>query len=131
VALGEAMILDTCALLWLVTRDKKLSPEALSQIRECAAVYVSAVSAFEIALKVAKRKLKLPLPPREWFMRAVEHHDLTVFPLTVDVCVNSVELTQIHDDPCDRFIIATAMINDLTVVTADERFPKYGVRTIV
>ena len=130
-ALGEAMILDTCALLWLVTRDKKLSPEALSQIRECAAVYVSAVSAFEIALKVAKRKLKLPLPPREWFMRAVEHHDLTVFPLTVDVCVNSVELTQIHDDPCDRFIIATAMINDLTVVTADERFPKYGVRTIV
>jgi len=125
------MILDTCALLWLVTRDKKLSPEALSQIRECAAVYVSAVSAFEIALKVAKRKLKLPLPSREWFMRAVEHHDLTVFPLTVDVCVNSVELTQIHDDPCDRFIIATAMINDLTVVTADERFPKYGVRTIV
>ncbi len=130
-ASGEAVILDTCALLWLVTRDKKLSPEALRKIQECPAVYVSAASGFEITLKVAKRKLKLPLPSPEWFMRAVEHHDLTVFPLTVDICINSVELPHIHDDPCDRFIIATAIINDLTVVTADERFPKYGVRTIV
>src|SRR6266852_9800813 len=119
------MILDTCALLWLVAGDKHLSREAITQIKECPAVYVSPASGFEIALKAAKGKLKLSFPPREWFAKAVEHHDLTVLPLTVDICVSSVELPRIHDDPCDRFIIATAIINDLTVVSADERFPKY------
>lgn len=90
----SAMILDTCALLWLAAGHKKLSRETLKEINECPAVYVSAASGFEIAIKVAKRKLKLPLPPRDWFLKTVEHHDLTV-------------------------------------VTADERFPKYGVTTIV
>lgn len=125
------MILDTCALLWLVAGENKLSREALKQINESSAVYVSAASGFEIAIKAVKGKLKLPLPPRDWFLRAVEHHDLTVLSLTVDVCIGSAELPSIHKDPCDRFIIATAKLNDLTVVTADERFPKYGVATIV
>ncbi len=40
------------------------------------------------------------------------------------------ELPRIHDDPCDRFIIAAARLHDLTVVTADEQFEKYGVAVI-
>ena len=61
------MILDTCALLWLASGDKKLSRAALKEINAAAAVYVSAISGFEIALKVAKGKLKLPSPPPAWF----------------------------------------------------------------
>src|SRR5437867_7620145 len=129
-ATDETLILDTCALLWLVAGDKKLSGDAMRQINEASVVYISAASAFEIALKVVKRKLKLPVPPRDWFLRAVEHHDLTVLPLTADVCIASAELPFIHDDPCDRFIIAAAKLNDLRVVTADQRFPKYGIATI-
>jgi len=53
-----------------------------------------------------------------------------VLPLTVDICIAGAELPPLHDDPCDRFIIAAAKLNDLTVVTADRRFGQYGVRTI-
>ena len=60
----------------------------------------------------------------------VEHHGLTVVPLHLSVCIAGAELPSVHDDPCDRFIIATAKLNDLVVVTADERFEKYGVTAI-
>ena len=124
------MILDTCALLWLASGDKKLSRSALKEINSASAVYVSAISGFEIAIKVAKGKLKLPHAPQEWFEKVVEHHGLTVLPLELNVCIAAAELPRVHDDPCDRFIITTAKLNDLTVVTADERFEKYGVTVL-
>jgi len=124
------MILDTCALLWLASGDKKLSRAAIKRIDQAPTVYVSAITGFEIALKAAKGKLKLPLSPKDWFDRVVDHHDLTILALTLDVCIAATELPAIHDDPCDRFIIATARLNDLSVVTADEQFEKYGVAVI-
>jgi len=124
------MILDTCALLWLASGDKKLSRSALKKINEASAVYVSAMSGFEVAIKAIKGKLKLPHPPQPWFEKVVEHHGLTILPLELNVCVAAAELPRIHDDPCDRFIIATAKLHDLTVVTADEQFEKYGVAVI-
>ena len=124
------MILDTCALLWLASGDKKLSRSALKEINEASAVYVSAISGFEIAIKVARGKLKLPGPPQEWFEKVAEHHGLAVLPLELNVCIAAAQLPPIHNDPCDRFIIATAKLHDLTVVTTDERFEKYGVAVI-
>ena len=124
------MILDTCALLWLAAGDKKLSRAALREINESPVVYVSAISGFEVAIKSQRGKLKLPLPATEWFEKVVEHHGLTVLPLALDVCIKAAELPPIHDDPCDRFIITTARLNDLRVVTADERFEKYGVTVL-
>ena len=124
------MILDTCALLWLASGDKKLSRSALKKINEASAVYVSAIIGFEVAIKVAKGKLKLPHPPQDWFEKVVEHHGLTVLPLELNVCIAAAELPRIHDDPCDRFIIATAKLNDLSVVTADERFEEYGLTAL-
>ena len=127
---GGAMILDTCALLWLASGDKKLSRSALNEINAAAAVYVSSISGFEIAIKAAKRKLKLPSAPQEWFDKVVEHHGLAVLPLDLHGCIAAAQLPPIHNDPCDRFIIATAKLHDLTVVTTDERFEKYGVAVI-
>ena len=124
------MILDTCALLWLASGGKKLSRATLKEINEAPAVYVSAISGFEIALKVARGKLILPHPPREWFEQVVEHHGLSVLPLDLAACIAAAELPWIHNDPCDRFIIATAKLNDLTVVTADEHFVKYGLNVL-
>jgi PIN domain nuclease of toxin-antitoxin system len=124
------MILDTCALLWLASHNKKLSRSALKQINEAPAVYVSAISGFEIAIKVSKGKLKLPSPPQEWFENVIEHHGLAVLPLELTVCIAAAQLPPIHDDPCDRFIIAAAQMNGLPVVTADERFEEYGLTVL-
>jgi PIN domain nuclease of toxin-antitoxin system len=129
-AAGGSMILDTCALLWLASRDKKLSRSALKEINAASAVYVSAISGFEITIKVAKGKLKLPVPPQLWFEKVVEHHGLTVLPLELNVCIAAAQLPPIHDDPCDRFIIAAAKMTGLAVVTADERFQEYGLTVL-
>ena len=124
------MLLDTCALLWLADGAKELSVAARKQIESSAVVYVSAISAFEIGLKHRAGKLALPVPPREWFQRIVEHHRLAVLPLDWDVCLAATELPPLHKDPCDRFIIATAKLRRLSVVTADPRFRDYGVEVV-
>jgi PIN domain nuclease of toxin-antitoxin system len=124
------MILDTCAVLWLATGDKKLSRAAVKAIDEAAVVYVSAISGFEIAIKERKGKLKLPCAAEKWLEDLVEHHGLSVLPLDMSICIRAAELPWIHDDPCDRFIIATAKLNGLDVVTGDARFEKYGVQVI-
>ena len=124
------MILDTCALLWLASGDKKLSRSALKEVNAAAVVYVSAISGFEIAIKVAKGKLKLPSPAQEWFEKVIGHHGLAMLPLDLSTCIAAAQLPPIHNDPCDRFIIAAAKLHELTVVTSDEQFEKYGVPVI-
>ena len=57
----------------------------------------------------------------------VEHHGLAVLPLELNVAIAAAGLPPIHNDPCDRFIIAAAKLHDLTVVTTDGHFEKYGV----
>jgi PIN domain nuclease of toxin-antitoxin system len=73
----------------------------------------------------------LPHAPLEWFEKVIEHHGLTVLPLALDVCITAAGLPPIHNDPCDRFIIATAKLNDLAVVTPDEHFEKYGLTVLI
>ena len=124
------MILDTCALLWLAGGSKKLSRAALKEINAASAVYVSAISGFEISLKVGAGKLELSHPVEEWFKRVAEHHGLSILPLDLEICIANAKLPPIHDDPFDRFIIATAKLNDLSVVTADERFEEYGLTAL-
>ena len=124
------MILDTCALLWLASGDKKLSQSARKQINEAPVVCVSAISGFEVAIKAAKGKLKLPYPPQEWFEKVISHHGLAILPLELDICIAAAQLPPIHDDPADRFIIAAAKVSNLSIVTADERFEAYGVQVL-
>lgn len=124
------MLLDTCAVLWLAEGSKHLSATARERIDTAAVVYVSAISAFEIAIKCRSGKLILPTPPDEWFRKVVEHHALTVQPLDWDVCVGAAQLPPIHNDPCDRFIIAAAKRDDIPVVTSDPRFSGYGIEVI-
>jgi len=90
-------------------------------------VHVSPVSLWEIARKVAKGVLKLPLEPQEWFARVKEQHNLTLVPLSEAVAFKAATLPEIHKDPADRFLIATAIENKLAIVTADNIIPQYGV----
>ncbi len=121
------LLLDTCALLWLVNGGGQLTQTALEEIERAPKVYISAISGFEISLKYYKGKLGLPMQPQEWLNIAVEHHELSVLSLDVETCIASTELPPIHHDPCDRFIIATAKRHKLSIVTADSRFQAYGV----
>jgi PIN domain nuclease of toxin-antitoxin system len=125
------VILDTCALLWLAQGGERLSESVRQRINAEAAIFVSAISGFEIGVKHQKGKLELPARPAEWFDIILEHHDLEVLSLDLAICVRAAELPRIHADPCDRLIIATAESRKMPVVTADPVFQEYGVEVLI
>lgn len=120
------ILLDTCTLLWLTTDQAALSDVALAKIgKSRGALYVSAISAFEIAIKVKKKKLILPKRPLEWFALALSLHGLQEIPISADILGLSVDLTEHHQDPADRIIIATAQLNKMTLLTPDRHIHQY------
>ena len=126
----NAILLDTCALLWLGFGDRHLSIEARQMIEETETVFVSPISLWEISNKVHQGKLILNLPVRDWFRRVCERHRLSLLPLTSEAMFSAGELPSVHKDPVDRMIIASALEQDLLVVTGDHNFPLYGVKVI-
>ena len=126
------LLLDTCAFLWLEGPDQALTQAARDAVREHAGhLYVSAATAFEMALKHAKGRLRLPVGPAECYERMCRLHGVREIPIDGLIASRSAGLPFIHYDPCDRFIIATALEKKLKIVTADKVIPQYpGVRVI-
>lgn len=75
-------------------------------------------------------KLEMPVSADDFSEILVSAYCMDEIVLDKDVMVRSSELPEIHKDPADRFIIATAFIKNCIIVTGDRRFPEYGVRTI-
>jgi len=124
------LLLDTCALIWLATGSDSLSTVARIAIENAEDVYVSSVSAWEIAQKHANGKLQLPCEPEKWFDHALEVLGLRLMSLDYHTAMRSTRLPKIHNDPCDRLIVQTAIDNGITVVTGDRHFAEYGVNVI-
>ncbi len=99
----------------------------MKAMREADIIYVSPISEWEIALKWRDGGIELPMSPREMIRQLVDAYSLTVMPLSDEVMFKSTELPDIHRDPADRFIIATAILGNLTVITTDRRFAQYGI----
>jgi len=125
-----SLLLDTCALLWLGGDPERLSASARRRISIVPSLYASPVSIWEIALKHRLGKLELSLPPEEWFGVLQKAYGFTLLPLDEEVMLTAAQLPLHHRDPADRFIIATAQIHLLEVVTADSRFAQYGIKTL-
>ena len=125
-------LLDTCTLLWLVADQGRLSTAARAFLAAHAGrLFVSAISAFEIALKQRKGALGLPLPTRTWYLRALEFHGLREVPLDGSIAIAAAELPPLHRDPCDRIIVATAQAHGLTIVTPDPAIAAYPTSKVV
>lgn len=120
------ILLDTCALLWLAANQDKLSVVAKAVIREYAGrLFVSSISAFEIAIKARSGKLELPMAAGTWFEKALRHHGLAEVPVNAAIACCSAGLPPLHNDPCDRIIIATALEHGMRIVTCDALIAQY------
>lgn len=125
------LLLDTHAFLWAASDPAQLDPGAREAVQDAAnEVFVSAAAAWEIAIKIALKKLSIPGDPGVWFLARVGslgfgHLDVTA---SHALAVNS--LPDIHNDPFDRIMIAQAQVEGLTLVTRDPRTKKYPVRVL-
>ena len=120
------LLLDTCTLLWLAGDPGKLSGKAVDLIRHHAdGLFISAISAFEIAVKHRRGGLRLPIEPLEWVPAALKHHGVNELPVTCGIVAASVALPAHHNDPADRIIVATAQIEDLTILSPDKLIGRY------
>ena len=124
------VLCDTCALIWLATGDAKLSRVARNVIRDAELLCFSSISIWEIARKVKTGELEIPVSPAMFADMLVKRYGMKELPLDNAIMLRSSALPEIHKDPADRFIIATALLNDCVIVTGDRRFPEYGVETI-
>lgn len=126
----DRVLLDTCALVWLAADAPELTGAARQTVESAEVVYVSTISAWEVALKTRRGTLGLPLPPLEWFDGVVERHRLDTVALSPEILVTSTELPEHHRDPADRFIIASALILGAPIITTDIRFHDYAVEVL-
>lgn len=123
----EIVLLDTHIWVWWLNNEHhKLSANQIHAIECTERVAVSIVSCFEIAQIVKKGRLILPLSTREWLEQALIPSGIEVLPLSIEITCRAVDLTEVHKDPFDRLIIATALNHKgCKIMSADKVFPDY------
>lgn len=129
------IVLDTHVLVWWIARDPHLSRKAANAIRkelQDGRLCIPAISVWEIGMLVAKGRLALGMDLDEWIDAVQAIAGVVVLPLTAKVALESTRLPDaFHGDPADRIIVALARVENLPLVTADQRILAYPhVRTI-
>lgn len=121
------LLLDAHALLWWLADDRELSAEARAGIADpLTRVWVSAVTAWEIAIKRALGKLSAPPD----LVRQLQREGFDELPITVADALHAAELPGHHEDPFGRMLVAQAQRRDLTLVSRDPRLRDYGIAVL-
>jgi PIN domain nuclease of toxin-antitoxin system len=128
--MAEPVLLDTCACLWLTRGDRMLQTSRRA-IREAqvshAGVYVSAITAWEVATLVSKGRYRLYAAPKVWFARLLGLTGIRLAPLTPEILMESAFLPgDPPRDPADRMIAATARQYGLMLITRDGKLAAYA-----
>jgi PIN domain nuclease of toxin-antitoxin system len=120
---SEVILLDTHVVVWLALDIARISRKAkieIARVRDTGeGLGVSDISLLEIATLERKRRIALNVT-LETFLWEVEQR-FTILPITGPVCVRTLSLPSNYpDDPADRVIGATALVEGIHLVTADE-----------
>jgi PIN domain nuclease of toxin-antitoxin system len=119
---GIVIVLDTHAWIWWVAEPEKLSARARHAIDAAETLGVCAISCWEVAMLVARRRLDLDRDVLLWIRQALAVPRVTLLPLTPEVCVASAQLPRKPPaDPADRMIASSALEHRATIVTKDSR----------
>jgi len=125
------LLLDTCTFLWIVEGSARLSARARELFEDPGnEVSLSAVSAWEVALKHAAGKLPLPAPPGQFVMHQRKAHGIVALPLDEEAAAHLPRLPALHRDPFDRMLVCQAIAHGLSILTPDLQISQYPVRIL-
>lgn len=118
---GSLILLDTHALLWWALDPAQLSAKAAEVIREMEerGGFASAISIWELGVKIQRGKLELGLGIEEFVRRVQQSAIVELVPVDTTIWLRSLALPWTHRDPADRVIVATALLKDVSLLTKD------------
>ena len=121
------LLLDTHAFLWWLADDPRLGPRTREAIAAPGnEVFVSAATAWEIAIERASGALEAPGEIAEWLEQAA----FSALPVEVAHVVAAAGLTKHYNEPFDRLLVAQAQLEKLTLVTRPDDVAAYDVRVL-
>ena len=124
--MSGGLLLDTCALIWLVSESKRFSVKQKIALKEATNVYISAVSCAELACLTDRGRLELDTHWKSWFDLHTEQNGIEIVEISYAMIVEAYSLPgEFHKDPCDRMIAATARIHNLSLITNDRKLLTY------
>ena len=124
-------LLDTHAFLWWVTDDPQLSSTSRSIIANSGNIlFLSVASVWEIIIKTKSGKLTLPEPVEEYIPNRLALNRFESLDIQLTHTLQVATLPNIHRDPFDRILIAQSQVENLPIVTIDQKIVQYSVEII-
>ena len=122
------LLLDTHAWLWRLLEPARISAPAEGAIADPEnELHLSPISVWETLVLARKGRVALAPSAAEWTLDALRRSALTAVPLSHGIALRSEALNGFgSEDPADRFLVATALEHDLTLVSADEAMLAFG-----
>jgi PIN domain nuclease of toxin-antitoxin system len=115
-------LLDTHVWVWSLLEPERLPKRALKVLGDASSEgWLSPVSVWELSLLIERGRLEVDGEPGAWVREALRATPLREAPLNHEIALCSGSVRVPHGDPADRFLVATADVYELTLVTADER----------
>ena len=123
------LLLDTCTFLWIAADAPDLSARARDLFADPDnEVYLSAASAWEIAVKHTLGRLPLPDRPERFVPDQRGRHGIQALPVDEESALHLARLPGLHRDPFDRMLVSQALVHGLVVLGPDRRVSQYPVR---
>ena len=122
------LLLDTNIVIRLRQDEREIDRTTRRIIKDAAAVYVSAASIWEIAIKASARKLDVDVSRIE---AGLLDTGVKPLPITWAHALRSYDLAPFHPDPFDRLLLAQAVCEPLHLLTSDERLAQYGGELVI
>ena len=121
------ILLDTCALLYLAAAPERISRKALELVASPdQTVHCSPIVAAELACLQERQKIHLPQHWKTWFRTQADRNGWNIIPISLEIIEEAYSLPEpIHRDPADRLILATARLENLTIITTDRLILDY------
>lgn len=125
------ILLDTCTFLWLIAGSRELSRTARRVFRDGEnTIFLSAASAWEIAIKSSMGRLKLSGEAALLVPKERERHGIEELSVTEADALAAGRLPDLHRDPFDRLLVAQALARGFPILTPDAQIGRYPVRTL-
>lgn len=124
------LLLDTHVWIWLMEGDLGLSrsfQQAVDRAKKYDGNLISAISVWELGMLVEKKRLELAKDPLDWAEQSLHFKGMRLVPITPRIAIQSTRLPgNLHADPADRLLVASAFEENAVLVTCDAKLLEYG-----